>query len=97
MNSRNAATPGELTIMIAGAAMFGASFLDFVGQSNVWSSFFYPLTILLPLYGVVMAAQIAIDEVREGDAFPRECSDSPGSSSTSCSASSPRCWPSAGS
>ena len=89
MNSRNAATPGELTIMIAGAAMFGASFLDFVGQTSVWDSFFYPLTILLPLYGVVMAAQIAIAKYAKVR-FPRECSDSPGSSSTSCSGSSPR-------
>ena len=46
--------------MIAGAVMFVASFLDFVGQSSVWHSFFYPLTTLLPFYGVVMAAQIAI-------------------------------------
>jgi hypothetical protein len=59
MNS-SSATPGELTIMIAGAAVFVASFLPFVGDRSAWAGFFFPLSVLLPAYGLVMATQIAI-------------------------------------
>jgi hypothetical protein len=60
MNSTNSPTPGELTIMIAGVAMFAASFLTFYGATSAWGTSLFPLATLLPLYGIVMATQIAI-------------------------------------
>jgi hypothetical protein len=53
-------TTSELIIMIAGAVMLVASFLDFVGDTNAWASGNLPIATLLPLYGVVMATQIGL-------------------------------------
>jgi hypothetical protein len=53
-------TTSELTIMIAGAVMLVASFLDFSGDASAWGSGNFLIATLLPLYGVVMAAQIAL-------------------------------------
>ena len=53
-------TTSELTIMIAGAVMLVASFLHFAGDRSAWASGNLPVATLLPLYGVVMAAQIAL-------------------------------------
>jgi hypothetical protein len=53
-------TPGELTILIAGAVMLVASFLSFAGHKSAWSSYWFPLATLLPLYGVIMALQIGL-------------------------------------
>jgi len=53
-------TPSELTIMIAGAVMLVASFLDFAGKTSAWGEFLFPIATLLPLYGVIMALQIAL-------------------------------------
>ena len=71
MQSSTAATPGELTIMIAGAATFVASFLPFVGERSAWAGFFYPLAVLLPLYGLVMATQIAVAKYAKVQFRPR--------------------------
>jgi hypothetical protein len=53
-------TTSELIIMIAGAVMLVASFLHFAGDLSTWGRFWFPIATLLPLYGVVMAAQIAL-------------------------------------
>lgn len=60
MAGRPSPTPGELVILIAGAAMLVFSFLDFGARSNVWESGLFPVATLLPLYGVLMALQIAL-------------------------------------
>jgi len=46
--------------MIAGAVMVVASFLDFAAKRSSWQSPWFPVAILLVLYGVIMAAQIAL-------------------------------------
>jgi hypothetical protein len=56
-------TPAELTILIAGAVMLVASFLEFAAKSNAWSSAWFPLATLLPLYGVIMALQIGLTQL----------------------------------
>jgi hypothetical protein len=57
-------TTSELIIMIAGAVMLVASFLKFaqidVKSANAWGQYLFPIATLLPLYGVIMAAQIAL-------------------------------------
>lgn len=57
-------TPAEITIMAAGAVMLIFSFLHFAGSGSVgrstWQSPFFPIATLLPLYGLVMALQIAL-------------------------------------
>ena len=53
-------TTSELIIMIAGAVMLVASFLDFRVNTSTWGSGNFPIATLLPLYGVMMAAQIAL-------------------------------------
>jgi hypothetical protein len=56
-------TASELIIMIAGVVMLIASFLKFatfVGDTSAWGTYLFPVATLLPLYGIVMAAQIAL-------------------------------------
>jgi hypothetical protein len=57
-------TTSELIIMIAGAVMLVASFLKFaqvdVNSANAWGQYLFPIATLLPLYGVIMAAEIAL-------------------------------------
>jgi hypothetical protein len=53
-------TPGEITIMVAGAVMLIASFLDFAGDTSAWGKGAFPIATLLVLYGVVMALHIAL-------------------------------------
>jgi hypothetical protein len=57
-------TTSELIIMIAGAVMLVASFFDFaqidVKAGSAWGKYLFPIATLLPLYGVAMAAQIAL-------------------------------------
>ena len=60
MDGNSAPTTGELTILIAGAVMFGESNLPFAFDQNAWSSFLFPLATLLPLYGVIMATHIGV-------------------------------------
>ena len=60
MADRHAATPGEITIMVAGGVTFVASFLHFYGDVNAWDSHVFPVARLLPIYGVIMAGQVAL-------------------------------------
>lgn len=60
MADRQSPTPAEITIMAAGAVMLVFSFLDFSGHTSAWGSGVFPIATLLPLYGLVMALQIAL-------------------------------------
>ena len=60
MADRQSPTPGEITIMAAGAVMLIFSFLHFAGSTNAWGQGAFPIATLLPLYGLVMAVQIAV-------------------------------------
>ncbi len=57
-------TPGEITIMAAGAVMLIFSFLNFAGSGkfgvSAWGSGLFPIATLLPLYGLIMGLQIAL-------------------------------------
>jgi hypothetical protein len=53
-------TTGEWVIMGAGGVMLIASFLDFVGKTSAWGSHLFPIATLIVIYGVIMAAQIAL-------------------------------------
>jgi hypothetical protein len=53
-------TPGEITIMVAGAVMLIASFLDFAGDTSAWGEGAFPIVTLIVIYGVLMALQIAL-------------------------------------
>jgi hypothetical protein len=55
-------TPGEITIMVAGAVMLIASFLDFAGSTSSWGSGAFPIITLIVIYGVLMALQIALSK-----------------------------------
>lgn len=67
MDGNKAPTPGELTIMVAGAVMLVASFLTFAAKTSAWGQYLFPLATLLPLYGAVMAAQIALTKYASVD------------------------------
>jgi predicted MFS family arabinose efflux permease len=60
MADRQSPTPGEITIMAAGAVMLIFSFLHFAGDTSAWGSHLFPIATLLPLYGLVMGLQIAL-------------------------------------
>src|SRR5690349_18266854 len=60
MAIRQPATPGEIIIMVAGLVMLAASFLDFAGHTSAWGDGVFPIGALLPIYGTIMAAQVAI-------------------------------------
>ena len=64
MDGKAQPTTSEMIIMIAGAVMLVASFFDFaridVKAGSAWGKYLFPIATLLPLYGVVMAAQIAL-------------------------------------
>ena len=60
MADRQSPTPGEITIMAAGAVMLIFSFLHFAGNTSAWGSHLFPIATLLPLYGLVIALQIAL-------------------------------------
>jgi hypothetical protein len=53
-------TTSELIIMIAGAVMLVASFLDFAAKTSAWGQYLFPVATLLPLYGVLMALEIVL-------------------------------------
>jgi sulfite exporter TauE/SafE len=67
MADRQSPTPGELTIMIAGAVMIIFSFLHFAGDRSAWGSGLFPIATLLPLYGLVMALHIALTKFASVD------------------------------
>ena len=60
MADRQSPTPGEITIMAAGAVMIIFSFLHFAADRSAWGSHLFPIATLLPIYGLVMALQIAL-------------------------------------
>jgi len=60
MADRQSPTPGEIVIMAAGGAMLVFSFLHFAGDTSAWGRGRFPIATLLPIYGVVMALQIAL-------------------------------------
>ena len=60
MADRHSLTPGEIVITAAGGAMLVFSFLHFYGDRSAWGSHLFPVATLLPVYGVVMALQIAL-------------------------------------
>ena len=60
MDGTNQPTTSELIIMIAGAVMLVASFLHFAGDTSAWGTYLFPIATLLPLYGLIMATQIAL-------------------------------------
>ncbi len=60
MADRQPPTPGEIVIMVAGALMIVFSFLHFAGNTSAWGTGLFPIATLLPVYGLVMALQIAL-------------------------------------
>ncbi|HTL86714.1 MAG TPA: hypothetical protein VL856_16135 [Acidimicrobiia bacterium] len=60
MTDRQAPTPGEIIIMVAGAVMLLGSFLHFSGGNSAWGQFNFPVATLLPIYGTIMALQVAL-------------------------------------
>jgi hypothetical protein len=46
--------------MVAGALMIVFSFLHFAGNTSAWGTGLFPIATLLPVYGLVMALQIAL-------------------------------------
>jgi hypothetical protein len=54
-------TPAEILIMAAGAVMLVGSFFDFASSTSAWGSYWFPIVTLIPVYGVAMAGQIALD------------------------------------
>jgi hypothetical protein len=55
-------TTSELIILIAGAVMLVGSFLDFAGSTSAWGQYLFPIATLLPLYGLIMATEIALSK-----------------------------------
>jgi hypothetical protein len=53
-------TPGEITIMAAGAVILIFSFFDFAGSTSAWGSGLFPVATLIVFYGVIMAVQVAV-------------------------------------
>jgi hypothetical protein len=60
LNGNQSPTPAELTILIAGGVTLVASFLHFEPGTSAWGKYLFPVTALLPIYGVIMAVQIAL-------------------------------------
>ena len=60
MADRQSPTPGEIVIMAAGAVMLVFSFLHFARDISAWGSREFPIATLMPIYGLVMALQIAL-------------------------------------
>lgn len=53
-------TPGEWAIIAGGAVMLIGSFLDGVNETSAWGEGALPIVTLIPLYGVLMALQVAL-------------------------------------
>jgi hypothetical protein len=70
MAEEQSPTPGESTIMAAGAVMLIFSFFAFAGHTSAWGRGAFPIATLLPVYGVVMALQIALAKFASVN-FPR--------------------------
>ncbi len=60
MADRQPPTPGEIVIMAAGGVMLIFSFFNFAASTSAWGSHLFPIATLLPIYGVIMALQVAL-------------------------------------
>jgi len=60
MADKQSPTPGEITIMAAGAVMIIFSFVNFALDTSAWGKHLFPIATLLPLYGLIMGLQIAL-------------------------------------
>jgi hypothetical protein len=60
MADQQSPTPGEITIMAAGAVMIIFSFVSFANDRSAWGRGLFPIATLLPLYGLVMGLQVAL-------------------------------------
>src|SRR5262249_27868656 len=60
MADQQSPTPGEITIMAAGAVMIVFSFVSFAADTSSWGRGLFPIATLLPLYGLIMGLQIAL-------------------------------------
>ena len=49
-------TPAELTILIAGAVMLVASFLDFGGDTSTWGKYLFPIATLATIVPAILFA-----------------------------------------
>ncbi|MGZ8734752.1 MAG: hypothetical protein ACXW1M_06155 [Acidimicrobiia bacterium] len=61
---QNRATRAEIMIIAAGAVTVIGAFLPFwevplVGSTNAWGRLLFPVATLMPIFGLVMAAQVA--------------------------------------
>lgn len=61
---RNRATRAEIVIIAAGAVTVIGAFLPFwevplVGTTNAWGRLLFPIATLMPIFGLVMAVQVA--------------------------------------
>jgi hypothetical protein len=54
-------TPGEVIIVLAGAGTLLFSFIDWANGTNAWGKGAFPIATLVPIYGVLMAAQVVAD------------------------------------
>jgi hypothetical protein len=63
-------TPGEVIIVLAGAATLLFSFIDWANGTNAWGKGAFPLATIVPIYGALMAAQVVADLA--GAEMPRE-------------------------
>ena len=70
MNRRNV-TRAETVILAAAAVMLISSFLDFDSNKSAWGAPWFPIVTLIPIYGVVMAGQIALRRFANVE-MPRE-------------------------
>jgi hypothetical protein len=60
----NQARPAEIVIMTAGVVTVIGAFLPFwelplVGSTNAWGRLLFPVATLMPVFGLVMATQVA--------------------------------------
>jgi hypothetical protein len=70
------ATRAEIVIIAAGAVTVIGSFLPFwevplVGSTNAWGRLLFPTATLMPIFGLVMAAQVAATRFA-GVRFPEQ-------------------------
>lgn len=62
---RKPPTTGEIVIMAAAVVVLVGSFLDFAGGTNAWGSGSLPIVTLIPIYGVIMGAEVALTKLAQ--------------------------------
>ena len=67
---RSQPSPAEVIIVLAAAVMLLFSFLDWANGTSTWGKGAFPLATLLPIYGVLMAAELIAEFA--GANLPRE-------------------------